>query len=134
MISLLYLGIYFDKMYDSWIEGLHSISPARWSPCHLCGKSECFLSVQSNAAASSSLKTSVVSSATQPSTAFPWTCGSVASPGWGFPLQELHFWIALKITQESNWLNSYQPPSTSPTTFVKATALKHNQNICSTEL
>lgn len=85
--------------------------PGQLSPCHLCGRSVCSLSVQSNAAASSWLKTSVVSWASQPSAASPWTWRSAVSPGQGLPLQGSHSWIELpNTTREKLEKQIYQSP------------------------
>lgn len=92
--------------------------PARWSPCHLCGRSECFLSAQSSAAASFSPETSVVSSASRPSAASPWIWRSAARPG-SDRAQDSHSWIVLrnatrKKSVEVSETFSYIPPTHKP--------------------
>lgn len=76
----------------------NKLPPALLSPCHLCGRSKCFPSTQSNVAASSSPSPSAVSWATRPSVASPWTWRSVGSPGRGFLLQVSHSWTVLQNT------------------------------------
>lgn len=91
------------------INHIPSVSPGQWSPCHLCGRSACFLSAQSNAVASSWLTTSVVSWASRPLAASPWTWRSAASPGQGLPLQVSHSWIVLPNTRTKQ-LETFQDP------------------------
>lgn len=81
-------------------------SPGLWSLCHLCDKSGCFLSAQSSAAASSSPKTSAVSSASRPSVASPWTWRSAESLVRAPRLQETHSWIGLPNTNKSLYVTS----------------------------
>lgn len=88
-----------------------SVLPGRWSLCHPCGRSECFLSTQSSAAASSWLKTSAVSSASRPSAASPWTWGSAVSPGLGLPLQVSHSWIVLPNTTRERLVKMENNPN-----------------------
>lgn len=107
------------------INWIPSVSPGQWSPYHLCGKWECFLSAQSNAAASSWLETSAVSWASQPSAASPWTWRSAASPSRGLPLQVSHSWIELRNTTRKHLCQEQQSPSC----CVTAGAVRHYQNM-----
>lgn len=72
------------------------MSPGLWSPCRLCAGSECFLSAQSNAAASSWPNPSAVFWASRLSEASPWIWRHVGSPWQGLPLQASRSWTVLK--------------------------------------